>query len=390
MAAPRSLVSGPLSEVQPEMVRWLWEGRIPLGKLTVLDGDPGLGKSLVTLDLAARVSRGSPMPGERQGGEPGTALIMTAEDGLADTVRPRLDAMRADVTRVHAVVGAFAEDEAGQAVTFPTDLDALGAKVGALGATLVVVDPFMAYVGGTVNTRIDHDVRRLLAPMARMAEETGAAIVIIRHLNKSADGRALYRGGGSIGLIGAARAGLLIARDPENEDRRVLAVTKMNLAPEPPSLAFDIDSTAGAPTVRWLGESPHRANALVSAPADEDERSASRELRDFIREMVEVTPRTQREAVAAIRQAGFTLAERTIQKARKDAGVVVRRQGFGPGSTVVWALGNGHTRTIDAIPAYPPDNAGMAGMGGYDGSDDGLERLPGRGDAWEPEGDAAS
>ncbi len=246
---PRALVVGSLADVEPEQVRWLWPGRIPLGKLTMLDGDPGLGKSLVTLDLAARVSTGSPMPGETERMTLAAVVILTAEDGLGDTVRPRLDALGANVSMIHAVVGVKVESGGEQGVTFPVDLDALQATVLQLDAKLVIIDPFMAFIGDGVNTRIDHDVRRLLAPLARLAEATGAAVVVIRHLNKSSMGSALYRGGGSIAFIGAARAGLLIARDPEDEQRRVLATTKMNLAREPPSLGFTIENASGVYSV---------------------------------------------------------------------------------------------------------------------------------------------
>lgn len=368
---PRTLIVGSLAKVTAEEVRWLWPGRIPLGKLTMLDGDPGLGKSLMTLDLAARVSTGKPMPRETVPADgPSAVVILTAEDGLRDTVRPRLDALGADVSMVHAVVGVRAEG-VDASVTFPVDLSALGVTVTELDAKLVVIDPFMAFIGDGVNTRIDHDVRRLLAPLARLAETTGAAVLVVRHLNKSLVGSALYRGGGSIAFIGAARAGLLVARDPDDPEKRVLAVTKMNLAPEPPSLSFTIEGTEnGAPRVRWLGETQHRANDLVSVSGDEDVRQEAQDLRAFIREMVETASRTQKDAVAAIRAAGFDAAERTIRRARKAAGVQVERQGFGPGSVVIWSLGNGHSGHIPAIEDTSKSMAGMASMGRYDDPDE--------------------
>jgi RecA-family ATPase len=368
-SSPRTLIVGSMDHVQPEEVRWLWPGRIPLGKLTMLDGDPGLGKSLVTLDLASRVSTGAPMPGTTERSKPAPVVILTAEDGLGDTVRPRLDGLRANVSMIHAVIGVKLESGGEQGVTFPVDLEALQATVLKLQAKLVIIDPFMAFISDGVNTRIDHDVRRLLAPLARLAEATRAAVVVIRHLNKASMGSALYRGGGSIAFIGAARAGLLIARDPEDEQRRVLATTKMNLAPEPPSLAFTIENASGAPCIRWLGETYHKANDLVSASADEDGRQEAQDLRAFVREMVETAPRTHKEAVAAIRAAGFDAAERTIRRARKAAGVHVKRQGFGPGSVVVWALGNGHSGHIPAMEDTPGNVASMTTMGRCDDPD---------------------
>lgn len=368
----RTLVVRRYADVEAEEVCWSWRYRLPLGKLAIIDGDPGLGKSLVTLDLAARISRGRPMPGETEATvEPSDVLLLSAEDGPADTIRPRLDALGADTERVHAIVGVTTETNGEQSVTLPLDLGALEATAQKLSARLVVVDPLMAYIGGEVNTRIDHDVRRLLAPLSRLAENVGATVLVVRHLNKSTMGSALYRGGGSIAFIGAARAGLLVARDPDDPEKRVLAVTKMNLAPEPPSLSFTIEGTEnGAPRVRWLGETEHRANDLVSMSGDEDVRQEAQDLRVFIREMVETAPRTQKEAVAAIRAAGFDAAERTIRRARKAAGVQVERQGFGPGSVVVWSLSSGHSGHIPAIGASSESMASMASMGRYDDPDE--------------------
>src|SRR6266566_9313517 len=116
----RTLVTCPLADVPPEAVSWLWPGRIPFGKLTMLDGDPGLGKSLVTLDLAARVSTGRPMPEEATGSEPASVVILTAEDGLGDTVRPRLDALGADTTKIHAVTGVLTDADAESGGTLPS------------------------------------------------------------------------------------------------------------------------------------------------------------------------------------------------------------------------------------------------------------------------------
>jgi uncharacterized protein YijF (DUF1287 family) len=363
----RRLIATPLSDVPPEAVSWLWPGRIPFGKLTMLDGDPGLGKSLLTLDLAARVSTGRPMPGEMGKHDPAAVIIMTAEDGLADTVRPRLDALGADAARVHAIAVDTGDADSTQGVTFPMDLAALHDKAMELQARLVVIDPFMAYIGGDVNTRIDHDVRRLLAPMARLAEGTGAAVIVVRHLNKSSMGNALYRGGGSIAFIGAARAGLLVARDPDDEGRRILATTKMNLAPEPPSLAFTINGEQGAPRVSWLGESAHRANDLVTLVEDRQEAG---DLKAFLRELVEVTPRTYPEVKVECRKAGFEVADRTLRRARQAAGITAARQGFGPGSVMVWSLGNGHSGHIPVIADTSRDMSGMAAMGRYEDPDE--------------------
>jgi archaellum biogenesis ATPase FlaH len=334
------LVGGPMSEVQPEQVQWLWPGRIPFGKLTVIDGDPGLAKSILTLDLASRVTRGAAMP-DGAATTPGTVIVLTAEDGLGDTVRPRLDALEADVAKVFAFTATVAEAETGELlpITLPTHLPALADRIREVSARLVVVDPLMAYLSSEVNTRIDHDVRRLLAQLAQLAEETGAAIVLVRHLNKTNTGPAIYRGGGSIGIIGAARSGLLVARDPDDENRRILAVIKSNLAPEAPSLRFHVETAAnGAACLAWEGESTHRANALVCLPGDEAERSELDQARQFVREFLgdkEAPVRTVKELEFVARNLGISQA--TLRRARRDLGVVSERTG-GIASDGAWTV----------------------------------------------------
>src|SRR5918997_427133 len=187
---PAQPVGKLLSEVEPEQVEWLWPGRLPLGKLAVLDGDPGLGKSALTLDLAARVSAGLELP---DGGRCGPA--------------------GADNERIVALTMIGVGTRAERLVSLTQDLDAIEAAIGRVGAALVVIDPLMAFLTGKTDSHKDQDIRRGLAPLAALAERKGAAVLLVRHLNKSAGGNALYRGGGSIGIIGAARAGLVVAPD---------------------------------------------------------------------------------------------------------------------------------------------------------------------------------
>ena len=275
-----------MSQVQSERVSWLWDGRIPLGKLTVLDGDPGQGKSTLAFDLAARVSTGWAMPDGSGGSEPGGVVILSAEDGLGDTIRPRLEAAGAELDRIVALPDCPDKDGQGDhPPVLPDDLEWIEQAIQRVNAKLVIIDPLMAYLSGTTNSHRDQDIRRVLARMAALAEETGAAILVIRHLNKSTGGNALYRGGGSIGIIGAARSGLLVARDPEQEqdgERRVLASTKSNLGPKPESLSFHLEQAANdASRVVWDGVSSHDANALL-AQADDGERGAVEEAKEVL------------------------------------------------------------------------------------------------------------
>lgn len=225
-----SLVLTKLSDVTPQPVRWLWRGYIPLGKVTIIDGDPGLGKSLISLDIAACISKQRPLPDGTLADldEPTGTVILSVEDDLADTLRPRLDVADADVERIVHLTAIHEEN--GERIPTLADLDAIRTAIKTVKAKLVIIDPLMAYLPGDANSHKDQDIRRNLAPLAKLAAETGVAVMVVRHLNKSEGKNPLYRGGGSIGIIGAARSGLIVAKDSEDENRRILAVSKSNLA----------------------------------------------------------------------------------------------------------------------------------------------------------------
>jgi hypothetical protein len=334
-----------LSAVRPQRVEWLWPGRIPLGKLTILDGDPGLGKSVLTLDLAARVSRGLDMPlNEREPGvedrPPAGVVLLSAEDGLEDTIRPRLDAAGADVERILAL-DKIQERTGTRLPTLPADVPYLGDAIRRVEAHLVVIDPLSAFLGGETNTHKDQDVRKALHPLAVLAQQTGAAIVVVRHLNKLAGGNPLYRGGGSIGIIGAARSGLLVAKDPDNPDHRVLASTKCNLARLPASLTYDLSTAGnGALRVGWIGPSAHTAESLLAAPHDDEDRGAVQEAVEVLRSILEAGPVPSEDAKREARKAG--VAEKTLHRAKDFLGVKSRKMGFSGKGVWQWAL-PGHT-----------------------------------------------
>jgi RecA-family ATPase len=187
--------------IQP--VRWLWPGRLALGKLSLLEGDPGLGKSLITLDLCARLSRGLPLPDGSSGGEPCNCLVLNAEDGEADTVRSRLVALGADLDRVFVL---SRRGLTGQTIRLPSKLNVLADALKRTQARLTVIDPLVAFLDPGVASGNDQSVRRALTPLAALAAQHHTAIWMARHLNKQGGKQAIYRGGGSIGLIGACRS----------------------------------------------------------------------------------------------------------------------------------------------------------------------------------------
>ena len=323
-----------VADVAAEQVRWLWPGYLPRGKLVVLDGDPDLGKSTLTLDLAARVSRGHPMPDGAPLDGPAGVVLLTAEDGVADTVRPRLEAAGADLARVHVVTGAEVGDGTTRLPAIPGDVPALEAAAVACGAALVVVDVLNAFLAADVDAYRHQDVRRALHPLAEMAARTGAAVVALRHLSKSGGSHALYRGGGSIGIIGAARVGLLVAKDPDDEGRRVLAVTKSNLAALGSSLRYwlEPDDERGCARLRWEGTTDHRAGDLLAAATDE-ERSELGDACGFLVDLLASGPVAARAVVAAAERAGVSTA--TLRRAKARLAVRSAKVGA-PGEEGEW------------------------------------------------------
>jgi len=215
----------------------------------------------------------------------------------------------------------------GRPFVIPDDIPILETVILYADATLVIVDPLLAYLHRRHNANSDQDVRRALAALKTFGERTGVAIVIVRHLNKSTSANPLYRGGGSIGIIGAARCGLLLAQDPEHPQRRILAATKGNLGRPPPSLAFHLEPVPrlGVTRVVWEGETSWTAEALLRATAEgEEERSVLGEARAWLRQVLADGPRPAKELVAEARTMGF--AVRTYHTARKAEGVIARKE----------------------------------------------------------------
>lgn len=330
-----------LSDVVPERVDWLWFGRLPLGKLVVLDGDPSVGKSTSAVDFAARVSTGSAWPDgapNRQGG----VLLLSAEDGLADTIRPRLDAAGGDPTRVHAMTavtettGEWPEQRQGQhrAISL-ADTGAIEAAVKANKVVLVVVDVLMAFLPAGIDSHRDQDVRTVLSQLAAMAERTHCCVLLLRHLNKSSGGSPLYRGGGSIGIVGAARVGLLAAVDPEDDTRRVLAATKSNLAAMPTALSYQlVDSPDhGCARIEWLGDSGHSAGALLVNHSSEHDAEEGDELVGMLRTILDDANGEvpAGDGMKRLRAMGASPSKDTLFRARKRAGIESHKSTYGGG-----------------------------------------------------------
>lgn len=350
------LVGTLVSDVEREHIEWVWPGRLAQGKLTILDGDPGLGKSTLLYDVAARITTGRAMP-DGAPTEQGGALILSTEDGIGDTIRPRLEVAGADLARCMVVQTIPEEDGPGRVPVLPDDLPLLEHAARRVDARLLVIDPLMAHLGSETNSYRDQDVRRALAPVSEFAERCGLAVVVVRHLNKTGGGSPIYRGGGSIGIIGAARVGLLVGRDPEDEDRLVLASTKNNLAHRSASLAFRVVSAPDDPdtsTIEWEGSCPLGASDLLSAPSRGERTTAIDEAAEWLKSTLADGPRLASEMYAAAEAAG--IKKRVLQKARHRVAETERVGGISGSGHWVWSLREAKVPT--KIPKMPSSEEG--------------------------------
>ena len=352
----RRIRSVTYNTVQVKQVTWLWQGRIPLGTIAILDGDPGLGKSLLTIDLAARVTTGQEMPDGTRGVDGGVVLI-SAEDDPGATIAPRLLAAGADMARVEDVRGADEWDAVtGQQFTsdflIPRDIPLLEDVIQRKAVRLVVIDPLMAYLDMKLNSWRDQDVRSALAPLTALAERTGAAVLILRHLNKASGMSAIQRGGGSIGIIAAARSGLLVAKHPDNPDHeRVLAALKSNLGPPMPSLRYRLTPSSinlAVPVVEWTGACEWSAAQLVAVrPEGKEDMSPTKveEAAAWLMEALAEGPRPVNDVEQAARDAGFS--QGTLQRGRERLKVVSEHVGQREGAHWQLRLPNPMEQTRD-------------------------------------------
>jgi DNA repair protein RadA/Sms len=295
-----------LEDVQAEAVNWLWFPYIPLGKLTLMQGDPGDGKTTVVLNIAASISTGRALPGAGPM-EPGNIIYQTAEDGIADTIKPRLISAVADCKRV------FIIDESEKGLSLSDER--IEAAMIELKPKLFIIDPLQAYLGADVDFHRANEVRPVLKKIGLLAEKYACAVILIMHLSKSSQNRSLYRGLGSVDIPAAARSVLLVGKNPNNPQERAMAQVKNSLAPMGQSLGFEITQFG----VMWKGTSDLTAEDLLgpaykSDSNDEEKKSPVLEARKYLIDCLKDGPRLGKEIIDGIKYSGFS--KRTLETAK--------------------------------------------------------------------------
>lgn len=349
------------ADVQAQEVSWLWNGRLPLGCLSLLVGRPGEGKSFATLDWAARVSTGRDWP-DGSSCESGSVLLVSAEDDPGDTIRPRLDAHDADPHRIYLLKGVYAKDKQGKLIEGAftlVNIETLRQALDTIGdVRLIVIDPIGSYMGGKVDAHRDNEVRGVLAPLAALAQEKNAAVVLVAHQRK---GKAINPDDmtlGSIGFTAIARSVLHLMRDPDDEDRRLLLPGKMNLAVPAPGLAFTI---GGEPArVQWASDPVTITAAEVLAKSNGGS-SAGDEAGDWLRDVLSNGPFPVSEIRSMVQRDG--LAWRTVERAKKRIKATATREGFASGGRWMWAMPT-IGRQDDSKTANPAIEGDVADYGG--------------------------
>lgn len=335
----------PVIDIRREEIDWIWPGRLPAGKLVMLAGDPGLGKSFLTMDIAARLSAGHPLPDEEDQTRvdplhqhprhtPRDVIILSAEDDPGDTIRPRLEDADANLSRVHILSGVRFGDNSGE---FRLDRDA-AAIWKALrrfeNPGLVIIDPITAYLGST-DANSNSDVRGVLHKLSRIAEKMRVCILCVSHLNKSQQSKAQYRTMGSLAFTAAARLAWLIAKDPGHPDSRVMAPIKSNISGYVPGLKYKIvqrEDTQG-PTVEYeIDSKPITLEDLEATAGEGDQPGELDEAVAWLREALREGAVGAKEINEMAGEVG--ISKITLKRAKRVLGV---RSEKGPAPNAQWS-----------------------------------------------------
>lgn len=316
-----------LADVEPVPINWLWPERIARGKLTLISGDPGLGKSLISVALASAVSNGARWPVGGGIAPRGSVIMLSDEDAVADTIRPRLDAAGANCSKIHALQMVQEITEDGETIkrgfSLATDIERLAVQVEKLGdVALIEIDPVSAYLGGT-DSHKNADVRALLSPLSNLAEQFNIAIVVITHLNKGS-GSAMYRSIGSIAFTAAARTAWAVTKDRDDPARRLMLPIKNNLGNDQSGMAYRVETASNdAPVVMWEPDPVEiDINDVLSSESD-DFRSEREDAKEWLESELYHGPVSSKDLQTRAREAGHSWS--TVKRAKKGLKVEARK-----------------------------------------------------------------
>ncbi len=331
----------PMNSIEPRAVQWLWKYRIPNGKLVSLSGNPGLGKTLVLMDIAAHVTTGAAWPDGEPGGDPGGVVICSAEDDPHDTLRPRLDAAGADVSRINLVQSVVLMDpkskkKSERLIDLQQDRDAIGKAMDlTANCKLLIMDPINAYLGKT-DSHKNAEVRQVLGPVAELCHRKCVAFIYLGHLNKTTNGPALYRAAGSIAFVAAARVAYMVVESKDDSSIRLFLPVKNNLAPNIGGLSFQVVAVNDLPRIEW-NDTP------VTTTADEALATDSRGVRGNLehdKEWLNAQLANGAMESTEIFELGKAvgISRNRLFKAKEAIGAAAKKNGFGADSVFEWFI----------------------------------------------------
>ena len=340
------------ADIKSVPITWLWYGRIAIGKLTMIAGDPGLGKSLVTATLATHVSKGYPWPVDKSKPLIGDVIFISAEDDPADTIKPRLEAAGADCNRIHIVEAIRETVEEGESsqhmFSFKRDITALADLLSSLpNCSLVIIDPVSAYLD-SADSNNNSDIRGLLAPLSELASKHKVAIVLVSHLNKNKGGSASYRVMGSLAFTAAVRTAYIVTKDKENPERRLLMPLKSNISKDRTGLAYSIvEADNNAPVIAWESE-PVEMTAEEALEMSEslEENTATDEAVNFLIDLLAEGPVKADEAKKEAQKIG--ISPKQLRTARGKMGIKPKKSSSFKDGFWQWKLPEGALRNEDA------------------------------------------
>ncbi len=299
-----------MNDVVTEEVAWLWPGYIPAGKLTIVRGNPGEGKTMLMMHVISRLTQGKPLPGEPEDAfrDPVSCIYQTAEDGLGDTIKPRLEANGADCSRV------FVIDETKDPLSFSDER--IEAAIRETKAKLFILDPLQAYLGAGVDMYRANEVRPQFHTLKVIAERTGCAIVLIEHMNKMRGMKAINRGLGSMDITGAARSVLLLAKPNPKEQSIFLAPVKSNLTALSPTLVFTVEDNR----MFFEGTSELSADDLLESAKTEYKQSKLEAAKEFLTGLFSHGTDIPAEKIYTFMRFQ-EVSKRTVDSAKKELGI---------------------------------------------------------------------